>query len=183
MKKCVLLISLLAITHCWIVMNKDEWVQKLEALAQRSTVYKNVWPYNVLYCDGETWYCDCVNLLKALFNGRDIDDWTPGSYQGNLDNTGDCTCYEFINKCTDVSGDFTKLRDGEPRVLWMDEHIGSYIGKTVDGLYNVIECTVAFGGGIVYSWVDSDGTRRNQQGGEARGQWLQNGLPTQWISY
>ena len=183
MKYYLLLIFVLAIAHSRIVMNKDEWVQKLESLAQRSTIYKNVWPYNVLYCDGSNWYCDCVNLLKALFNGRNIDDWTAGSYQRNLDNTGDVTCHQFINKCTDVSSNFKKLKDGEPRVLYMEDHIGSYIGKTIDGLYNVIECTGAWGGGIKYSWVDSDGTRRNHKGGSSKGTWLKNGLPTKWVSY
>ena len=105
------------------------------------------------------------------------------NYQKTLDNTGDITSWELINKCTSVSSDFSELKEGEPRILWMDEHVGTYIGKTVDGLYNVIECTVAFGGGILYSWVDADGTRRDQKGGEARGTWLEHGMPTKWVSY
>ena len=64
----------------------------------------------------------------------------------------------------------------------MKGHIGVYIGKTVQGKYNVIECTKSFGGGVVYSWVDSDGTRRKEQGGVKNGKWTHHGLPSKWVS-
>ena len=181
--KYILLLCLLALTCSRIIMNKSQWISALEQLASRKTIYKNKYPYNVLYCDGKNWYCDCVNLLKALFNGRNINNWKPGSKADTLSNTGDIGCSQFIEKCTDKSGDFTRLREGEPRVLFLDGHIGTYIGKVVNGKYNVIECTAAWGGGIVYSWVDSDGTRRREKGGESRNRWTIHGKPTLWVSY
>ncbi len=72
----------------------------------------------------------------------------------------------------------------------MKGHIGVYLGKTVQSKYNVIECTTSFGGGVVYSWVDSDGTRRKIKGGvvsrDKKGQiikWTHHGLPSKWVSY
>ena len=183
MKYFILLLCLISFIDSRIVMNKNQWVDALIKLAGRNTIYRNQWPYNVLYCDGKNWYCDCVNLLKALFNGRDINNWAAGSRTPTLSNTGDLTCWEFINACSDVSSDFTRLREGEPRVLWLNEHIGSYIGKVVNGKYNVIECTGSWGGGIKYSWVDNNGVRRRERGGATNGQWLKHGKPTKWVSY
>ena len=64
----------------------------------------------------------------------------------------------------------------------MKGHIGAYIGKKVNDKYNVIECTTSFGGGVVYSWVDSDGTRRNCAGGSKNGKWSLHGKPSKWVS-
>ena len=36
---------------------------------------------------------------------------------------------------------------------------------------------------VVYSWVDSNGTRRECKGGQAKGVWTQHGLFTPWVSY
>ena len=181
--KYILILCLLALTCSRIVMNKNQWVSALETLASRKTRYKNVYPYNVLYYDGMYWYCDCVNLLKALFNGRNINNWKEGSKADTLSNTGDVGCSGFIEMCTDKSSDFSRLKEGEPRVLYLNGHIGTYIGKIVNDKYNVIECTAAWGGGIIYSWVDSNGTRRREKGGESKYKWTRHGKPTKWVSY
>jgi len=182
MKK-FLILCLLAFITSKIVMTKTQWVQKLQELAKRKTVYKMAYPWNVLYCDGKIWYCDCVNLLKALFNGRDINNWKAGSKAETLSNTGDVNADGFIKKCSHQSNDFSKLKEGEPRVIHMKGHIGTYIGKVVSGKYNVIECTAAWGGGILYSWVDSNGTRRKSKGGETKGKWTTHARPSAWVSY
>ena len=64
-----------------------------------------------------------------------------------------------MKMCTDVSANFKKLKNGEPRYLYMKGHAGSFIGETViDGkVYNVIECTGSWERKVLYSYVDEDG--------------------------
>ena len=168
------------------IISKDKWVSDLITLAQRRTTYNNQYPYNLLYYDGTYWSADCVNIMKALFNGRNINDWTKNGFQRDLTNTGDITTEEMIEKCTSVSSNFNALKLGEPRILHLKGHIGGYLGKNIiiDGaVYNVVEATGAFGRKIAFSWVDSDGTRRNRKGGSANGRWTRHGLPTRWVIY
>ena len=168
-------------------MTKDEWVYRLQTLASWHSLYRNKYPYNLLYWDGTRYWADCVNLLKALFNNRNIWDKTIGSYQHDLSNTGDCTEWGLMSQCTDISRDFTQLKQGEPRVLYMDGHIGTYIGQevTIDGtIRNVIECTPAWEDGIIYSYVDSKGNRSHHKGGATTNKpWTHHGLATKWVDY
>ncbi len=166
-------------------MDKTEWVKRMETVANKKSVYKNVWPYNVLYWDGEKWYADCSNLQKALFNGRDVYNPAKNSYQKDLSNTGDVTVEGLFQQCTDRKSDFSLLKSGEPRILYMSGHMGAYIGKTVSrskGTCNVIESTPAFAGGIQYTWVSSNGGRYDYKGGSGRGTWTGHGLPSLWVS-
>ena len=169
------------------LITKEKWVSDLITLARdRRSKYRNKWPYNVLYYDGSIWYADCVNLNKALFNGRNINDFTKDEYQHYLGNTGDITTEQMIQRCTDVSSDFTRLKAGEPRILHLQGHIGAYLGKIIDvngAKYNVVEATASFGGKIALSWIDSDGTRRNNRGGSTNGRWTLHGLPSKWVKY
>ena len=168
-----------------IIMTDKEFVDRLTIIKNRRTFYKNKYPYNLLYInsDGRT-SGDCVNLVKTLLNGYDVNVNKVGYYQRDLSNTGDCTESELLAQCSDVSQDFTLLAN-KPLILYMrtpNSHIGVYLGKTVQGKYNVIECTTAFGGGVVYSWVDSDGTRRKEKGGVKSCKWTHHGLPSKWVS-
>ena len=169
------------------LITKDKWVNDLITLARdRRSKYSNQYPYNVLYYDGNIWYADCVNLNKALFNGRNINDLTVGGYQRYLGNTGDITTEQMIQRCTDVKSDFTKLKSGEPRILHLNGHIGAYLGKVVEvngARYNVVEATGSFGSKIALSWVDSNGQRRSQRGGYTAGYWTLHGKPTKWVKY
>ena len=169
------------------LITKDKWVNDLITLARdRRSKYSNQYPYNVLYYDGSIWYADCVNLNKALFNGRNINDFTKGGYQRYLGNTGDITTEQMIQRCTDVKSDFTKLKSGEPRILHLNGHIGAYLGKVVEvngARYNVVEATGSFGSKIALSWVDSNGQRRSQRGGSTAGYWTLHGKPTKWVKY
>ena len=169
------------------IIIKEQWVEYLIELANRETKYINIYPYNLLYFDGEIWYADCVNLHKALFNGRNIYDFTPDIYQEDLDNTGDIDANDMINLCTDISKDFTKLKLDEPRIIYVHGHIGAYLGKiisTPNGLCNVVETTNSFGEEkIAFSWVDSDGKRRNFKNGIIEGKWTKHGLPSLWVEY
>lgn len=165
-----------------IIMTDKQFVERLTNIKNRRTFYKNKYPYNLCYInkDGRT-SADCVNLVKAILNGYNIYNNTIGYYQKDLSNTGDCTEAELLAQCTDVSQDFTNL-GRNPLILYMKGHIGTYLGKEVQGKYNVIECTKSFGGGVVYSWVDSDGTRRKEKNGVKNGKWTHHGLPSKWVS-
>ena len=102
------------------------------------------------------------------------------SYQKDLSNTGDCTEAELIGQCSEVSVDFTKLGT-HPEILYMKGHIGVYLGKEIDGKYNVVECTKSFGGGVVYSYVDADGIRRKEKGAVKNSKWISHGKPSKWV--
>lgn len=165
-----------------VIMTERQFVERLEAIRNRKTFYKNKYPYNLCYInkDGRT-SADCVNLLKAILNGYNIFNNTVGYYQKDLTNTGDCTEIELLKQCQEVSQNFTSLTE-HAEILYMKGHVGAYIGKIIEGKYNTIECTKSFGGGVVYSWVDSDGTRRNQKDGVKNGKWTHHGKPTRWCS-
>ena len=187
MNKLVLLAVILAIVNCKIMMTKDQWVNALIKIAKSPSEYRMKWPYNVLYWDGRKWYCDCVNIMKALFNGRKIDKPTKDSYQRDLSNTGDVDTEGFYPKCTDISTDFKKLKKGEPRILHLNGHIGAYLGKEIKlkkGLVNVVECTAAWEHGALFSWVDPNGTRRYAKGSNnIKGRWERHAKPTKWVQY
>lgn len=169
-----------------VIMTSSEYVKRLKVIAARKTYYSNKYPNNLCYIheDGRT-SADCWNLIKAILNGYDVTKNQAGYYQKNLSNTGDVTGAALMNMCSDVSNDFSRLKNGEPRLLYMANHSGTYIGEvTVNGKKcNVIECTGAWERCVLYSWVDSDGTRRRYKGGEIKGKWLKHGLLTPWLDY
>ena len=189
MKQTFILCLLLALSvnvYSRIVMTKDQWVSRLQSLASQKSAYSQKWGYNTLRWDGSKWWCDCSNLMKALFNGRDITDKTVGKFQSDLSNTGDVNADGLIKKCKSRSYDFSKLKKGEPRILHMSGHMGAYIGKEVStdhGICNVIECTAAWGAGIKYSYVDAKGRRLYGKNGGQNGTWGSHALPSDWVSY
>ena len=183
----ILFLTIFSIVNNKLMTTKTKWVNDLITLAKSNSEYRNYWPYNVLYYDGNKWYADCSNLNKALFNGRDINDKTPGSYQHSLSNTGDVTPKGLFDLCLEKSSNFKGLRSGEPRLLYMDGHIGAYLGKEITvskGVVNVVEATAAWESKILFSYVDSDGTRRYAKGSSnTRGKWLQHAKPSKWVDY
>lgn len=194
-----------------IIMASDELVRRLEVLANQKTFYRNKWNYNVGLIappksekdfkdmrnnikknynpyNEQAKSFDCSNLIKSLLNGYDVNKQDVGYYQADLSNTGDCNEYGLLKQCSGISTDFSKLKLGQPALLYMQGHVATYLGKeVVMGLkrYNVIECTTNFGGGVVYSWVDPDGTRRACKGGAKpqKDHYTQWGLFTPWVSY
>lgn len=195
-----------------VIMTSAELVAKLKSLVGRKTFYKNKYPYNLCLVappksvstfknikgvvvnnlnpfDEEAVSADCVNLYKALLNGYDVTNHNIGYFQSELSNTGDCTEKGLLDQCSDVSSDFKKLKLGEPRLLYMSsptKHIGGYLGEEINmngTIYNVVECTSSWGGGIIYSYIDENGGRFRCKNGERKGTWLKNGLMTPWISY
>ena len=169
-----------------VIMTASEYIRRLEVIAARNTYYSNKYPNNLCYIhsDGRT-SADCWNLIKALLNGYDVNKTTVGYYQKELSNTGDCTVDGLIKQCTDVSTNFKKLKNGEPRLLYMKDHAGSFIGeKVIDGkVYNVIESTGSWERKVLYSYVDETGARRHYKGAAKNGQWTKHGKMTAWLDY
>lgn len=169
-----------------VIMTASEYIRRLEVIAARNTYYSNKYPNNLCYIhsDGRT-SADCWNLIKALLNGYDVNKTTVGYYQKDLSNTGDCTVDGLIKQCTNVSTNFKKLKNGEPRLLYMKDHAGSFIGeKVIDGkVYNVIESTGSWERKVLYSYVDETGARRHYKGAAKNGQWTKHGKMTAWLDY
>lgn len=173
-----------------VIMTSDEFVRRLEVLASRPSYYSNKHPYNVCYIhsDGRI-SADCWNLIKCILNGYDVNSTTVGYYQHDLSNTGDVDGKTLVGMCSDVSTDFTKLKNGEPRFLYMKgtkvDHAGAFIGERNIGgkIYNVIEVTSSWERKILYSYVDPEGWRRHYKGAEKNGRWTKHGKMTKWLDY
>ena len=170
------------------IMTDEEWVDKLKTLARGKSTYIAKFPYNLLYWTGEKFTADCSNLEKALFNGRDINDKTVGSYMWPLPATGDATEYELLMQCSDIQwGNFTALKAGEPRILYQEGHIGAYLGEEWEepgqGIVNCVESTPAWEDGIQFSYVAPNGARSWCKGGTIRSYWKAHGLASKWIYY
>ena len=171
-----------------VILTQNEFITRLKNLAGRKNYYSNKWPYNLCYIhsNGST-SADCVNLVKAILNGYNIYNNEIGYYQKDLSNTGDCTEAELLVQCSEVTSDFKNMGN-KARILWMNKpnsHIGVYLGQevTINGrVYNVIESSKGWGG-IVYSYVDADGTRRKFKGSVKNCQWMKNGLPDKWVDF
>ena len=167
-----------------VIMTSEEYISRLKIIAARNTYYSNKYPYNLLYIhnDGRT-SGDCLNTIKALLNGYDVNVTKIGYYQRDLSNTGDVSEPVLLSQCTEISSDFENVPKGS--LLYMRGHVGTFIGLTKrnGNEYNVIECTKSFGGGVIYSWVDADGTRRSLKNGVRNGKWVSHGLMTRYIDY
>lgn len=169
-----------------IIMTASEYIRRLEVMANRPSYYSNTYPNNLclIHSDGRT-SADCWNLIKALLNGYNVNNMTVGYYQKDLSNTGDVGIDGLFKQCTDVSADFTRLKDGEPRLLGMPGHAGSFVGEhVINGkIYNVIECTGSWERKILYSYVDEQGFRRHYKGAQKNGRWTKHGKMTAWLDY
>ncbi len=172
---------------------QSAWVKAMKHAAGLKTVYINHFPQNCLYKTADIVSADCSNFQKCLFNGADIYHLGAGKNTGRLwpKNTGDCTCEQLINQCTEKSSDFDKLlKNKEPMLLYLPGHIGAYIGQPVEingKYYNVIEWTAwngDFSPGCIYSWVTKDGKRLAHKGSTNQCySWTKYGKPSKWVTY
>ena len=169
------------------VMTSNEYCEKLVHIAKDlPTQYRNKYPYNLGYYNaGGYWTWDCWNLPKSLIWGWK-ETKKVGYFQKYNEATGlgDWTGKVIMSKCTDVSTDFSSVTKGEFLLTPDAGHAGTYIGEfELNGrTYNVVECTVAFGGGVVFSYVSSTGGRYSYKGGSKNSSWAKHGkLP--WIDY
>ena len=159
-----------------------EYVAKLELAATIPNAYDQPYPYNCGYYDGHRTTWDCVNLNKTILNGWEYSDRV-GSFCNDFSRTGDCTEWGLLSQC-EYSTNFKEMHCVS--VLYMPGHIGNYLAKEVvknGKTYNAIECTGAWGGGVLYSFVDSAGRRFNHKGGVQNGSWTHWGKMVKWLKY
>ena len=169
------------------MMTQADWIARLKHLAlHRSTYYSNSFPYNCGYIhSGGVLSFDCIGLVKSLINNPDIAYKTSpvGYYVTPGQVIPDTTEIGILNLCSDVSYNFNYIVPGE--YLYMSGHGGVYVGDFQDGsgTVNVIECTVAFGGGVTTSYVDGAGRRWNHKGGVQVARWSAHGKLSRYIDY
>lgn len=116
---------------------------------------------------------DCVCMVKGILWGwcADEDDVYGGAtYKSN--GVPDISVNSIINKCIDVSTDFSKIQAGE--LLWMNGHVGIYIGNGY-----AIEATSDWAAKVQKSVVSNIKTAAS---GEYKRTWTKHGkLP--WVEY
>jgi hypothetical protein len=176
-----------------IICTKTEFCNFFKGLPFNiGSYYSNTFPYNCLYNHGlnsnniPVYSADCWNMLKsAIWNDLQLPTpagayaYLPGKY-GLYDWNG----AQLLSKCTDVSSDFSSITPGEFLLTANADHAAVYVGTVTDGTYywNVVEATPIWADGIQFTWVDSDGTRRQNQGGAISVAWAYHGkLP--WVDY
>ena len=102
---------------------------------------------------GSGFMFDCCGLVKGILWGWQGDATKVYGGAGYAVNgVPDVNEDGLLNCCTDVSGSFDGIAEGE--YLWMLGHCGVYIG---DGL--AVEATPAFSGGVVITAVGNIGSK------------------------
>lgn len=134
-------------------MNNKVFVEKLRHIASLPTIYYSVAGGDWAKWNGKSWNFDCVILVKAILWGWNENKNHPhgGAIYGSNGVYDDST-EQIINRCYNVSSDFTNIEVGE--LLWMNGHVGIYIGNR-----EVIECTAGWEGGVLYSKIGNNGER------------------------
>ena len=169
-----------------------DWLNRLDYLAfNRVTYYDNQFPANCGEINAdESISFDCINMPKSVINEPDIVYKTkPAGYfvkPGQV--IPDWDGLRILQElCTGVKwGDFSTIVPGEFIYMRIDGHGGVYRGEFVRNgkIYNVLECTVAFGGGVVPSYIDlATGARYQYKGGPQIYAWEAHGKLSKYIDY
>ena len=109
--------------------NKSRYIQ------ENSYNQKAARKQKITAATSDTFGFDCVCLIKGLLWGWDGNAGkTYGGATYCSNNVPDIGADQIINKCSDVSTDFSKIAVGE--LLWMKGHVGIYIGNG-----QAVECT------------------------------------------
>lgn len=166
-------------------MKAADWINRLKYLVtNRTTYYDNSFPGNCgeINADGSISF-DCIGMIKSVINEPDIVVKTsPAGYYVQPGKViPDTTEYGILELCSDRSRLFNNLTPGE--YLYMSGHAGVYCGSFNNGLYNVVECTTDFGGGVVASYVDEYGYRYDHKGGHHNLKWEEHGKLSKYIEY
>lgn len=150
------------------MMKVNEFIDKLElALKEPSKYQSGGWGK----WDGKYWNWDCICLIKGILWGWKNDKNKPrggGAVYGS-NGVPDIGENSMINKCNNVSTDFSKIEVGE--MLWLNGHAGVYVGNG-----EVIEATVGWNTNkVIKSQIDNNGTRTyNGKGGSPK--WEKHGF-------
>lgn len=87
---------------------------------------------------GKNYFCfDCVGLIKGVLWGWNGSNSSNGGAVYKSNGVPDVNANTLINKCNNVSSDFSNIVMGE--VVWMNGHVGVYYKDS-----QVIECSSAF---------------------------------------
>ena len=169
-----------------------DMVKMAKYVEGRVTMYWNNFNYyghpggncGLVHADGVQSF-DCNNFVKSLINkpgiAYSITAWdyaVPGTVIPDVSEWG------LLSLCDDVTWwNFSNCIPAE--VLYMTGHIGLFVGSYQDpsGEVNVIEATAAMGGGVLSSWVDSNGYRYDHKGGTCIGRWEAHGKLRKYIEY
>ena len=164
-----------------IIFTAKAFIAKLIHIGQDvPSGYYNKYPHNLGYWDGKKFTWDCFNLIKSILWGW-VEKKVVGYHAVYKASTGvgDWTGRQILdNYCYDVSKDFSKLTPGEYLLGSDDDHGGTYIGDMIINgrCYNVVECTSAWGGGVIFTYVSCTGGRyRYKDGPKASISWMAHG--------
>lgn len=124
----------------------------------------------IMAASSDTFGFDCVCLIKGILWGWCGDkNVTYGGAKYASNGVPDIGADSMINKCSDVSRDFSKIEVGE--AVWMSGHIGVYIGN---GL--AVECSPKWANKVQITACNCSKTGYNRR------DWTKHGkLP--WIDY
>lgn len=124
----------------------------------------------IMAASSDTFGFDCVCLIKGILWGWCGDvNATYGGAKYASNGVPDIGADSMINKCSDVSRDFSHIEVGE--AVWMSGHIGVYIGN---GL--AVECTPKWENKVQITACNCSKTGYNRR------DWTKHGkLP--WIDY
>lgn len=135
------------------VMTNKQFIEKLKHIASLPTTYYSVAAGDWAKWNGRSWNFDCVILIKAVLWGwNENKNAAHGGANYGSNGVYDDSTEQIINRCSNVSSDFSNIEVGE--LLWMNGHVGIYIGNR-----EVIECTAAWEGKVLYSKIGSNGER------------------------
>lgn len=149
------------------VMKSTDFISKLKHIESLKTVYYSVAGGSWAKWNGSKWNFDCIILIKAILWGwNENKNHSHGGAIYMSNGVRDDNADGIINRCSNVSSDFTKLEKGE--LLWMNGHVGVYIGSG-----KVIECTAAWEKKVLISDIGKDG--RRSRNGIGAGYWKKHG--------
>ena len=171
------------------VFTEKEFCDKLIHIAtELKSSYSNKFPKNLgyYYSKSDSWSWDCWNLIKSLIWGwQEVRKDGYYCFEPNKYGLGDWAGRTILSKCANQSSDFTKVEKGEFLLTEDGGHAGIYVGeiKTNSKSYNVVECTSAWGGGVMLTYVDEKGNRyRDSSKTSLKSAWKYHGM-LPWIDY
>lgn len=174
------------------MMIVSDFLKRLDYLAEnRITYYDNHFPSNCgeINPDGSISF-DCINMPKSVINEPDIvyKKKPAGYYVEPGQVIPDYDGLRIIEElCTDVRWfDFSTIVPGEFLYMRIDGHGGIYRGEIVRNgkIYNVDECTAAWGGGVMHTYMDlKTGARYAYKGGPQIYAWEAHGKLSNYIDY
>lgn len=105
----------------------------------------------------DTFGFDCICFVKGLlwgWNGNLNHVYGGATYQSN--GVSDITESSMLNKCSDISTDFSNIEVGE--YLWMQGHAGIYVGNGLS-----VECTPKWSNGVQITACNRDKSGYNRR--------------------